>query len=512
VAALSGGQRRRASLAAALTANWDVLLLDEPTNHLDLEAVTWLAAHLRTRWARGRGALAVATHDRWFLDEVATTTWEVDGGRVTAFDGGYAAYVLQRLERDRASQASAARRRNILRKELAWLRRGAPARTSKPKFRLDAAAALIADEPAPRDSVQLTRLAMTRLGKDVLSLEEVEAAYGDGPAVLRGVDWVIGPGDRFGLLGPNGSGKTTLLRVLTGELAPSAGRLRRGKTVQVAWLSQAMSELEPLLDLRILDLVAQLKASYQSGGRRTGEWTGGGRGAQPAWAAGASELTPTALLERLGFTPDAFAAPIRDLSGGQRRRLQLALTLAEEPNVLILDEPTNDMDTDMLAAVEDLLDGWPGSLVVVTHDRYLLERVTDQQFALLGGQLRHLPGGVEEYLRLAARTPVTAPQPVVDAVRFVPASPSAGRLPGGRGGAEPASAKGAREARKALAASERRLERLRAETRRAGEAVTAADPEDWEGLARLSAHLGELESALAAEEERWLELAEAAGL
>ncbi|MDR2348400.1 MAG: ATP-binding cassette domain-containing protein, partial [Bifidobacteriaceae bacterium] len=243
---------------------------------------------------------------------------------------------------------------------------------------------------------------MTRLGKDVLSLESVDAAYGRGPTVLRDVTWAIGPGDRFGVLGPNGSGKTTLLRVLTGELAPARGRLRRGKTVRAAWLSQAAAELEPLADRPIHDVLDQLKASYQAGGRRAGAWTGGGREALPGWASGTSELTPTALLERLGFAPGDFATPVRDLSGGQRRRLQLALTLAEEPNVLILDEPTNDMDTDMLAAIEDLLDGWPGSLIVVTHDRYLLERVTDQQFGLVDGRLTHLPGGVDQYLGLAS--------------------------------------------------------------------------------------------------------------
>jgi ATPase subunit of ABC transporter with duplicated ATPase domains len=493
---LSGGQRRRVSLAAVLTGDWDVLFLDEPTNHLDLEAITWLAAHLKGRWAAGRGAMAVVTHDRWFLDEVAQTTWEVHDGVVEPFEGGYAAYVLQRVERDREAAASEARRRNVLRKELAWLRRGPPARTAKPKFRLDAAAALIADVPEARDPVRLARLAMTRLGRDVFELEDVSAGYGAAPPVLRGLDWTVGPGDRIGVLGANGAGKTTLLRVLTGDLTPVTGRIKRGKTVRTAWLSQAMAELEPLADLRTLDVLDRLKASYQSGGRRAGGWTGGGRGAAQSWASGTEELTPTALLERLGFTAPQLATPIRDLSGGQRRRLQLALTLMDEPNVLILDEPTNDLDTDMLAAIEDLLDGWPGTLLVVTHDRYLMERVTDRQFALLDGRLRHLPGGVDEYLRLATRSsPPDAAAP----------APSPDDAPGPPGRA-------ARQAKKSLAACERRLERLRADLDQMGARAAAADPTDWETVRSLTEELDGLGRAIAAEEERWLELAEAAGV
>ncbi|MDR1186658.1 MAG: ATP-binding cassette domain-containing protein, partial [Bifidobacteriaceae bacterium] len=387
VSQLSGGQRRRAALASILIQDWDVLFLDEPTNHLDMGAIAWLALHLKERWPARRGALALVTHDRWFLDQVSQNTWEVHDATVEPFEGGYGAYVLQRVERDRRLAAGAARRRNILRKELAWLRRGAPARTSKPKFRLDAAAALIADVPEPRDAVELKRLAMSRLGKDVLELTDVALGY-DGAPVVEDVDWIIGPGDRIGVLGANGAGKTTLLKGLTGRLAPLAGRIKRGKTVRPAWLSQSMAELEPLADQRILDVLERLRASYQSGGRRAGSWTGGGRDSRAGWAAGAEDLTPTALLERLGFTPAQLATPVRDLSGGQRRRLQLALTLLEEPNLLILDEPTNDLDTDMLAAVEDLLDSWPGTLLVVSHDRYLVERVTDQQFALVDGRLR----------------------------------------------------------------------------------------------------------------------------
>ncbi|MDR2379442.1 MAG: ATP-binding cassette domain-containing protein, partial [Bifidobacteriaceae bacterium] len=455
---LSGGQRRRAALAAVLIGDWDALFLDEPTNQLDIAAITWLARHLRSRWPARRGGLALVTHDRWFLDQVSEQTWEVHSGGVQAFEGGYGAYILQRVERDRQQAAASSRRRNVLRKELAWLRRGAPARTAKPKFRLDAAAALIADLPQPRDTVQLKRLAMSRLGKDVLELERVSAGYGasrradrpagddDQPAgdarpagddartVLREIDWIIGPGDRLGILGANGAGKTTLLRVLTGELAPLAGRVKRGKTVRTAWLSQTMAELEPLADLRILDLLDRLKASYQAGGRPAGSWTGGGRDAKAGWAAGSEEMTPTALLERLGFAPAQFATPIRDLSGGQRRRLQLALTLLDEPNVLILDEPTNDLDTDMLVAIEDLLDSWPGTLLVVTHDRYLMERVTDCQYGIFDGQLRHLPGGVDQYLRLAAEQPPPAP----DAADRLPAQdvakPAAGRAGSSGGG------------------------------------------------------------------------------
>ncbi len=377
---LSGGQRRRVALAQVLVGEHDVVFLDEPTNHLDLEGVMWLGAHVKERWPAGTGGLAVVTHDRWFLDEVCTHTWEVHDGVVEPFEGGYAAYVLQRVERDRQAAAAESRRQNLMRKELAWLRRGAPARTSKPKFRIDAANALIEREPPVRNPTELVQLATARLGKDVVDLLDVSVSFGE-KEVLRDVEWRIAPGERAGILGVNGAGKSTLLGLVTGTVKPTSGRVKRGKTVQVGTLSQTLAELEPFADDRVSDVVGKQRTSFVAAGQ---------------------ELSPGQLLERLGFSHGQLATPVRDLSGGQKRRLQLLVVLLAEPNVLILDEPTNDLDTDMLAAIEDLLDSWPGSLLVVSHDRYLVERVTDHQFAILDGRLRHLPGGVDEYLRLRA--------------------------------------------------------------------------------------------------------------
>ncbi|MEI6591402.1 MAG: ATP-binding cassette domain-containing protein, partial [Actinomycetes bacterium] len=335
--------------------------------------------HVKTRWAKDSGALIVVTHDRWFLDEVCNITWEVHDQIIDPFEGGYAAYILQRAERDRSSAASESRRQNLLRKELAWLRRGAPARTSKPKFRIDAANELIANEPPVRDSVGLAKLAMTRLGKDVVDVESMSYSIGERE-ILHDVTWRLGPGDRVGLVGVNGAGKTTLLRLIAGTLTPTTGRVKRGKTVKVAVLSQDVRELDEHADERIATLLAREKANYVVEGK---------------------EVSPTQLAERIGFSAVQMQTPIGELSGGQRRRLQFLRLLFGEPNVLILDEPTNDLDTDILAAMEDLLDSWPGTLIVVSHDRYLLERVTDMQYALLGdGSLRHLPGGVEQYLEL----------------------------------------------------------------------------------------------------------------
>ncbi|HWR84416.1 MAG TPA: ABC-F family ATP-binding cassette domain-containing protein [Rhodoglobus sp.] len=462
---LSGGQRRRVGLAALLTGDWDVLFLDEPTNHLDVEGIAWLAEHVRTRWSANAGAFVVVTHDRWFLDEVCTQTWEVHDRIVEPFEGGYAAYILQRVERDRMAAASEARRQNLARKELAWLRRGPPARTSKPKFRIDAANELIANEPPPRDTVALSAMAMQRLGKDVVDLEDVSVSYGDRP-VLRDITWRIAPGERTGILGVNGAGKSTLLGLVDGTVQPTAGRVKRGKTVRIATLSQQLDELKDVWDDRVLDVIAGLRRSYIAGGK---------------------ELTPGQLLERLGFTNAQLSTPVRDLSGGQRRRLQLLLILLDEPNVLIMDEPTNDLDTDMLAAMEDLLDSYAGTLLVVSHDRYLLERVTDQQYAVLEGRMRHLPRGVDEYLQLRSQRPAGAP---------AAASPKAT-------GAE------RRAAEKELASIERGMERLTAAVAAVHDRMAVADQSDFAGLSILMEEAAGLEGELAQAESRWLEVSEA---
>ncbi|HWF70743.1 MAG TPA: ABC-F family ATP-binding cassette domain-containing protein [Mycobacterium sp.] len=470
IGTLSGGQRRRVQLAALLVGDWDVIALDEPTNHLDIEGITWLAGHLRQRWARNTGGLLLVTHDRWFLDEVATTTWEVHDGNVEPFDGGYAAYVLQRVERDRRAAVAEAKRQNLMRKELAWLRRGPPARTSKPKFRIDAANQLIADVPPLRNTVELAKLATARLGKDVVDLLDVSVSF-DGHPVLRDVDWRIGPGERSGIVGANGAGKSTLLGLITGAVQPDSGKVKRGKTVQSAILDQRGDELAPLAGERVADVLGRLRSGYQVDGR---------------------DMTPAQLLERLGFAGKQLSARVGELSGGQRRRLQLMLTLLAEPNVLLLDEPTNDVDTDMLAATEDLLDSWPGTLIVVSHDRYLLERVTDQQYAILDGRLRHLPGGVDEYLRLAAQAtaePLAAPA-------------SSTSEPQAMSGAE------LRAAQKELAAIDRRLARLADQIGAKHQELAEHDQSDHVGVTRLTQELRDLEDDVAGLENRWLELSE----
>ena len=472
VSTLSGGQRRRVALARLLVGEWDVVALDEPTNHLDVEGIAWLAEHLRTRWAANRGALLLVTHDRWFLDAVCTRMWEVHDGIVDPFEGGYAAYVLQRVERQRQAAVAEEKRQNLMRKELAWLRRGAPARTSKPKFRIEAANQLIEDEPPVRDAVQLAQLATARLGKDVVDLLDAGVAF-DGREVLRDVEWRIAPGERTGILGPNGAGKSTLLGLVAGTVEPTSGRVKRGKTVRVAYLDQRLAELDPVMDRRVREILAEQRSTYVSGGK---------------------EMTPAQLLERLGFRSSELSTPVRDLSGGQKRRLQLLLVLLNEPNVLILDEPSNDLDTDMLAAMEDLLDSWPGTLLVVSHDRYLLERVTDQQYAVLDGRLRHLPGGVDEYLRLRRQDTgsarASAPSPA-------PAAPAPGLS-----GAE------RRAAEKELASIDRKLQNLQAGIERIHADMAAHDPGDYDGLAALGAELRAREAEVAELEERWLELGE----
>jgi ATP-binding cassette subfamily F protein uup len=478
---LSGGQRRRVALAALLTHDWDVVFLDEPTNHLDVEGVAWLAQHLRKRWPANQGGLVVVTHDRWFLDEVSTATWEVHDGIVEPFEGGYAAYILQRVERDRQAAASEARRQNLMRKELAWLRRGAPARTSKPKFRMDAAAALIANEPPVRDSVSLSQLAVARLGKDVVDLLDASVSY-DGREVLHPIEWRIAPGERTGILGVNGAGKSTLLGLVAGTVEPTTGRVKRGKTVRIAVLDQRLAELDDIGHLRVSAVVAEQRASYVSGG---------------------VELSPGQLLERLGFTSAQLSTPVKDLSGGQRRRLQLLLILLEEPNVLILDEPTNDLDTDMLAAMEDLLDSWPGTLIVVSHDRYLIERVTDQQYAILDGRLRHLPGGVEEYLKLReAAGRVGREAPVSRPALGFDTRPAAATQPAALTGSA------RRDAEKELSATDRRLAKLAESIRAKHDEFAAHDQSDYVGLGALQTELSTLEREHAELEEKWLELSE----
>lgn len=474
VATLSGGQRRRVQLARLLVGEWDVIALDEPTNHLDIEGITWLAGHLKARWARNTGGLLLVTHDRWFLDEVATTTWEVHDGIVEPFDGGYAAYVLQRVERDRMAAVAEAKRQNLMRKELAWLRRGAPARTSKPKFRIEAANQLIADVPPLRNTVELAKLATARLGKVVVDLLDVSVAF-DGRPVLRDIEWRIAPGERTGIVGANGAGKSTLLGLIDGTITPDAGRVKRGKTVRLAVLDQQGDALAEVNDDRIADVLGGLRGDYQVDGR---------------------EVTPAQLLERLGFGRGQLSARVADLSGGERRRLQLMLTLLSEPNVLLLDEPTNDVDTDTLAAMEDLLDSWAGTLIVVSHDRYLLERVTDQQYAVLDGRLRHLPGGIDEYLRLAERRTDGA---TTDEVR--PSRPSQPSQPSMSGAQR-------RAAEKEMAAADRQLVRLAGRIKDKHNELAAHDQSDHVGITRLTQELRALEDEVAATEGRWLELSE----
>jgi len=463
VATMSGGERRRVALAAALVQELDLLILDEPTNHLDVEGVRWLAEHLL---ARGT-ALVVVTHDRWFLDTIATATWEVVRGGVEQYEGGYADWVFARAERARLAATAEEKRRNLARKELAWLRRGPPARTSKPRYRIEAAEALIADVPPPRDSVELLAFAKRRLGRTVLELEDVSATLGDR-TLVDGLTWRIGPGDRIGLVGVNGSGKTTVLRLLAGELEPGAGKRIQGQTVRLAYLSQELHDLPG--SQRVLEAVEEIA-------RRV--------------TLGKQELSASQLAERFGFPAARQWTPVADLSGGERRRLQIARLLMAEPNVLLLDEPTNDLDIDTLQQLEDLLDGWPGTLVVVSHDRYLVERVCDAVYALLGdGQVTHLPGGIDEYLTrrdvvLRAPTAPAAPKPAVS------------------------SAAEQRAARKELARLERRLDALT--KREAGLHTALAEAAtDAERLLALDAELREVSAEKSDVEERWLDIADLA--
>ncbi len=497
VGTLSGGQRRRVDLARLLVGEWDVLMLDEPTNHLDIRAITWLAGYLKTMWRKGQGALLVVTHDRWFLDEVCTSMWEVHHGKVEPFEGGFSAYILQRVERERLANLAEQKRQNQLRRELAWLSRGARARATKPKFHVATAQALIADVPPLRDELELKRMAMARLGKDVVELKGVTVAFG-AHKVLDDVSWIIGPGDRYGIVGGNGVGKTTLLRTLQGALEPTRGRVKIGKTVRFAVLSQHLDELTKLGDDRVRQVISRYSRRTMLDGK---------------------EMTPAQVLEKLGFSKADLNEPVCDLSGGQKRRLALMLILLDEPNVLILDEPGNDLDTDMLAAVEDLLDGWPGTLLLVTHDRYLMERVTDHQFAILDGKVRHLPRGVEEYLELAERAEVagalpagfvTAQEQAADevagkaealAAAAGEATPSAPKLSGGE----------IRTLKKLMASNEKKTETLRGKIEAKQEEMTACDPSDYVALGALQGEIAALEEQIEALELEWLEAAEKLG-
>ncbi|MFQ4147819.1 ABC-F family ATP-binding cassette domain-containing protein [Arthrobacter sp. LAPM80] len=469
---LSGGQKRRVALAKLLIGDDDVIMLDEPTNHLDVEGVAWLARHLKARWRANEGAFVVVTHDRWFLDEVCTRTWEVHDGIIDPFDGGYAAYVLARAERDRSASVMESKRVQLVKKELAWLRRGAPARTAKPKFRIEAANELIADVPEPRDTVALSKMATARLGKDVIDLENVSLSFGEGEKakeMFNNITLRLAPGERLGLVGVNGAGKTTLLRLLNGEVAPSSGTVKRGSTVKTAVLTQEVRELEDVLTMRVIEVIEREKRSFDVGGK---------------------DMTAGQLVEQLGFTKDKQWTMVKDLSGGERRRLQLLRLLVGEPNVLMLDEPTNDLDTDTLAAVEDVLDGWPGTLVVVSHDRYLLERVTDHQMALLGdGKIRGLVRGVDEYLELRENAGLAPSSPAP--------SPSAAASSGPTEGQK-------RDARKVLNRLERQLGKNSAADAKI-HAQMADSVGDYDTLAVLQAKLSKLATEREGLELEWLE-------
>ncbi len=498
VGELSGGQRRRVDLARLLIGDYDILMLDEPTNHLDIRTINWLANHLKTRWQAGQGGLLVVTHDRWFLDEVCLSMWEVHDGVVDPFEGGYSAYILQRVERDRMAAVMEERRRNMARKELAWLSRGAQARSTKPKFRVDAARELIADVPPVRNELELKRLAVSRLGKQVIDVIDVDAGYvgdeGEGGAsapVLSDVTWLIGAGDRYGLLGENGAGKTTLLNIIQGYLKPLRGRVKIGATVRFGVLSQQLDELKPFEDDTIREVLARGKRSVVVEGKDT---------------------TPEKLLERLGFTQQQLWSRIKDLSGGQKRRLSLLLTIIDEPNVLILDEPGNDLDTDMLAIVEDLLDGWPGTLILVTHDRFLMERVTDQQWALIDGSLRHVPGGVDEYLRLVERGSSSSSCTQAPGFDGGPADKGADTSIGGSSSAAPGLSNAERQRlKKEIASLERKMETRRGKLEELEAAMFTIDPTDFAALTAQQQTIAAAKDELDELELAWLEASETLG-
>lgn len=502
VSTLSGGQRRRVDLARVLVADADVLLLDEPTNHLDVVAISWLAAHLRKRFARKNGALVVVTHDRWFLDEVCDRMWEVHDELVEPFEGGYSAYILQRVERQRQAELAEQKRQNLMRRELAWLSRGARARSTKPKFHVETAQALIAEEPPLRNSVELKRAAISRLGKQCVNVENVSFSYGDHK-VIDDATWLIGPGDRYGLLGANGAGKSTLLDIIQGKLLPQTGRVKIGKTVKFAFLSQKLEELSPLGTDRVREVLSRYKSRYVIDGK---------------------EVSPATLLESLGFTSAHLNMPVNTLSGGQKRRLQLMLILLDSPNVLILDEPSNDLDTDMLVAVENVLDTWPGTLILVSHDRYLMERVTDNQFALIGGKVVHVPRGVDEYLELLEeyeKDKLRGKKGSVQTQGSVSGHKGTDRDSGSSNGANAAgdtdsvstqerpalSAAQAREIRKKIQSLERKMNTAQRKVDEAKAALMEVDPYDYQALGEAQQQVKEKEDKLSALEEEWLETA-----
>ena len=573
VSSLSGGQRRRVDLARLLLHDWDILLLDEPTTHLDLAGIHWLARHLKNRWSSEAGALLVVTHDRWFLDDVCSHMWEVHDGGIDPFDGGYSAYIEQRVERDRQADVNETKRRNLARKELAWLTRGARARSTKQKFHVKAARELIADVPPVRNTLELKQMATSRLGKDVVELTDVSQIYplqpgqepglGDdivtvevtrdrgeagaqaeearvadaeaadtqaaeevtvtGKRVLNHVTWIIGPGDRFGIVGSNGVGKSTLLKIIDGSLRPTLGRVKIGKTVKFAVLSQRLDELEELGKYKVKEVLSRYKPTYLVDGKET---------------------TPGQLMERLGFSSAQLMTPIKDLSGGQKRRMQLLLILLDEPNVLIMDEPGNDLDTDMLAVMEDVLDSWPGTLIVVSHDSYLLERVTDQQFAIIDEQVQHLPGGVNDYFDLLDRGYVrpgsgqmslsaSVGAPTMTSSRnslssgssnSSTSSTSAGPSEFSASGAASASSisgsnassqtdsketrMAKREAAKKSRSLERKLDRLNQDKDGLEAAMAAHDPSDFVGLNELNTQLQDLSRRIESMEEEWIQAQE----
>ena len=501
VGQLSGGERRRVNLAAALVQDVDLVVLDEPTNHLDVEGVQWLASHLLAR----KVAVIVVTHDRWFLDTIATLTWEVHDGQVDSYDGGYNDWTFARAERARQADAMEQRRQNLARKELAWLRRGAPARTSKPRYRIEAAEALIADVPAPRDTVELMAFSKQRQGRVVIELEDATITTPDGRELVENLTWRLAPGQRIGLVGVNGSGKTTLLRTLAGENKLAEGRRIEGQTVRLGWLRQELDDLDP--NRRLLDAIEDV-ATYVHMGKK--------------------EMSASQLAERLGFSPKRQRTPIGDLSGGERRRLQLTRVLMAEPNVLLLDEPTNDLDIDTLQELESLLDSWPGTLVVISHDRYLIERIADETYALFGdGKLTNLPGGIEEYLKIRAEHEAANPTGALnlgDVANTSEASPSeASSVDSASTGAAGAAANSSpaaapqsrlsnqeqREITKKMNALERKMGKLDPQIAKINaDMAAAAQQMDTEALTRLDSELKELEAERESLEMEWMELGE----